>query len=159
LSGSPAWTELFPTGTPPGARVYHSAVYDPNARRMIVFGGASQAGPMLNDVWALSLGGTPAWSPIPMVGGPAARARHVAAFDAGRNLMLIHGGGASTTCQFKDLWTLTFTGTPTWHFQVTNGLPVPCTSDEGAVVDPTSGHLFISGRVTGVPQRVIWEVL
>src|SRR5262249_37259850 len=57
FGGTPAWTELFPAGTPPEARTFHSAVYDPNAKRMIVFGGGSQSGPYLNDVWTLSLTG------------------------------------------------------------------------------------------------------
>jgi len=159
FSGTPAWIELHPTGGPPEPRAYHSAVYDPNGKRMIVFGGASQSGPLVKDVWTLSLTGPLAWTQLalPAVGAPAARSRHVAAFDAGRNLMLIEGG-ASSSSDLKDLWTLTLTGTPTWHFQVTNGLPAPTISDEGAVFDAVSGHMLITGRVTGVPQRVIWEV-
>lgn len=38
----PSWIQLFPTGTPPPARTVHSAVYDANDNRMIVFGGGNQ---------------------------------------------------------------------------------------------------------------------
>src|SRR5262249_10183565 len=153
FSGTPVWSELHPTGTPPAPRAYHSAVYDPNGKRMIVFGGGSQAGPLLKEVWALALTGPLAWAQIPMVGGPAARPRHVAAFDPGRNQMVVHGGSTgTTTCDFKDLWTLTFTGTPTWHFQIPSGaVPAPCTVDEGAAFDPVSGSIYITGRLDGVP--------
>src|SRR5262245_6817455 len=57
FSGTPVWSELHPTGTPPAPRAYHSAVYDPNGKRMIVFGGGSQAAPLLQAVWALALTG------------------------------------------------------------------------------------------------------
>ena len=51
LGSGPAWTELVPAGTPPGARAGHSTIYDPVRDRMVVFGGADPY--HLNDVWAL----------------------------------------------------------------------------------------------------------
>ena len=40
VSGSPAWIQLFPAGSPPPApRAYHSAVYDPAANVMTIFAG------------------------------------------------------------------------------------------------------------------------
>src|SRR5262245_2393823 len=77
LFGTPAWTELAPIGGPPAARQFHSAVYDPNGKRMIVFGGAPSSGPLVKDVWTLSLIGSPVWTQVTLVGGPAARQRHV----------------------------------------------------------------------------------
>ena len=47
LAGTPAWSALAPSGTPPSWRYMHSAIYDPVRDRMVVFGGSS-----LNDVWA-----------------------------------------------------------------------------------------------------------
>jgi hypothetical protein len=38
-------------------------VYDSRRGRMLVFGGANFGG-FLNDVWALSLTGTPAWTAL-----------------------------------------------------------------------------------------------
>src|SRR5262245_32192648 len=35
-----SWTELNPSGTPPAGRLWHSAVYDSEHNRMILFGGA-----------------------------------------------------------------------------------------------------------------------
>jgi hypothetical protein len=56
LAGSPAWSELSPTGSPPSAHHGHTAIYDPVRDRMVVFGGVG--GGVLDDVWALSWGHT-----------------------------------------------------------------------------------------------------
>lgn len=39
FSGSPRWTRLVPSGSPPGARSRHVAIYDPARNRMLVHGG------------------------------------------------------------------------------------------------------------------------
>jgi hypothetical protein len=39
LTGTPAWSQLTPAGTPPPPRRGHTAVYNPTSDRMIVFGG------------------------------------------------------------------------------------------------------------------------
>ena len=65
-AGSPAWTQLLPTGGPPIPRIFHTAVYDPGSNRMIVFGGNNcftAGAAYYNDVWVLTnsngSGGTP----------------------------------------------------------------------------------------------------
>ena len=71
LAGTPAWTQLTPTGTPPSGRYGHSAIYDPVRDCMVVFGGYGPAGEgegPLNDAWALSLAGTPAWTQLTPAG-------------------------------------------------------------------------------------------
>lgn len=57
LGPTPAWTQLNPTGGFPGARDSHTAVYNEDTNRMIVFGGrfTSLVGEIrLNDVWVLT---------------------------------------------------------------------------------------------------------
>lgn len=58
LTGTPAQAGLAPAGTPPSGREHHSAMFDPNRDRMVIFGGSSDGGD-LADVWALTWG-TPA---------------------------------------------------------------------------------------------------
>src|ERR1035441_3346238 len=78
VAGTPAWTQLFPTGGLPPARNDHTAVYDPGSNRMVVFGGLncldSVSSDWFNDVWVLTnangLGGTPAWIQLAPTGGP-----------------------------------------------------------------------------------------
>ena len=53
LGGTPAWTQLAPSGAP-AARAGQSAIYDTANNRMTIFGGATNSGLLLNDVWALS---------------------------------------------------------------------------------------------------------
>ena len=80
LGGTPAWTQLSPTGGPPATRTEHSAVYGVANARMIVFGGDKHIGSCdgpVNDVWVLAnadgLGGTPAWTQLSPTGpGPVA---------------------------------------------------------------------------------------
>src|SRR5262245_5935623 len=64
------WTQLMPSGLPPAARQGHTAIYDPIRDRMIVFGGAIQGNTDKNDVWALSLGASPAWTQLTPSGTP-----------------------------------------------------------------------------------------
>ena len=39
LGGTPAWTKLTTSGTHPGTRFFHTAVYDTINNKMMVFGG------------------------------------------------------------------------------------------------------------------------
>jgi hypothetical protein len=74
LTGSPAWTELNPVGTPPAARgglaSNPASRYDWISGRLIVFGGLTQSG-LANDAWVLSglvaSSGTPSSSPTATV--------------------------------------------------------------------------------------------
>jgi len=65
--GTPTWTQLSPSGTPPAGREEHSAVYDPSHNLMTVFGGNNSTS-VLRDTWVLSnangLGGTPTWKQL-----------------------------------------------------------------------------------------------
>jgi len=60
LSGTPQWTRLNPAGVGPSPRFAHSTIYQPGQDRVILFGGFDVA--FRNDVWALSLSGTPTWT-------------------------------------------------------------------------------------------------
>ena len=60
LSGSPAWTQLSPSGAPPDPRYFHTAIYDPVRDRMLIADGNTASGNP-DDVWELSLS-TPAWN-------------------------------------------------------------------------------------------------
>ena len=113
LGGTPAWTQLAPTGTLPSARALSKAVYDPASNTMMVFGGAWTTD--LNDVWILShangLGGTPAWTQLAPAGGTIpARFGHTAVYDPGLNRMTVFGGWDNTIGRleiFSDAWVLT----------------------------------------------------
>ena len=110
LSGAPAWTQLAPAGAPPAGRYAASTIYDPIGDRMILYGGTYRAGPTsvaLDDVWALSLTGTPAWTQLEPSGVvPPGRWNHSAVFDSVRYRMVIFAGENPTI--FHDTWALTW---------------------------------------------------
>jgi len=104
--GTPAWSQLSPTGTAPIARSGHSAIYDSADNRMVVHGGVIGTGPVRNDTWILTnangLGGTPAWSQlVPTAAGPY-RASHTAIYDSVSNEMVIFGGDSQLAKTFTD---------------------------------------------------------
>ncbi|PYM08967.1 MAG: hypothetical protein DMD82_01220, partial [Candidatus Rokuibacteriota bacterium] len=91
FSGPSLWSRLLPAGAAPSARFAHSVIYQPTQDRVILFGGFDTA--FRNDVWALSLSGTPTWSQLTPAGPPPpARWAHVAIYDAARDRMIVFGG-------------------------------------------------------------------
>jgi hypothetical protein len=119
--GRPTWQQLCsPTscGAGPAARWAASAVYDPVAGRVIVFGGRSTSGATLDDTWALTLSPTPHWEQLAS-GGPRPPARWSAAsaYDPARRRMVVWGGqtGAdSAATPRNDTWSLALDATPAW---------------------------------------------
>jgi len=128
LGGTPAWTQLSPTGSP-DAVDQSTAVYDPATNVMIVFSG----GNYVNSVWTLSnangLGGTPAWTSLianGAAGAPKGRYGAAAIYDSTSNRMTIYGGGSDngiTNPDFDfvalgDVWVLANAngtgGNPAW---------------------------------------------
>ena len=94
VSGSPAWVQLSPAGTTPSARYGHSAVYDPNTNRMIVYGGNEKGQSDTTQTWVLSnangLGGAPSWT-LTSSSGPQ-RSYQSAIYSQETNKMVIFGG-------------------------------------------------------------------
>ena len=50
IGGTPAWTQLSPTGGPPAARTQHTATYQTSTGRMTIFAGWDNNN-ALNDTW------------------------------------------------------------------------------------------------------------
>ncbi|HLG59717.1 MAG TPA: kelch repeat-containing protein [Vicinamibacterales bacterium] len=97
LGGTPAWTLLSPSGTPPAPRSFSSSVYDPASNRLTMFGGRDASNVLFNDVWVLSdangTGGTSAWLQVTgLTSFPEARTAHTAIYDATTNEMIVLGG-------------------------------------------------------------------
>lgn len=112
--GTPIWTQLSPSGTPPPGRASTSAVYDAKSNRLTIFGGDSGGDPY-QDAWVLThangLGGAPAWTqlgPFPVL--PSGRFYHTGVYNPKKNRMTIYGGidvydGAHVTIA-NDVWVL-----------------------------------------------------
>ena len=95
--GTPTWTQLSPSNSPPPGREAPTATYDATNNRMTIFGGASSSA-LLNDVWVLSgangVGGPPAWTQLSPTGNvpPAPRYAHTAVYDPASNTMIVFAG-------------------------------------------------------------------
>jgi uncharacterized membrane protein YhdT len=51
------WQQLAPSGAMPAPRANAMVAYNPASQRLIVFGGGTASGAMLNDLWVLALAG------------------------------------------------------------------------------------------------------
>jgi hypothetical protein len=155
LAGTPAWTQLAPSGTPPSPRRGHAAAYDPVGHRLIVIGGDD--GSLRNDAWALSLAGPPAWTNLAPTGTPpSGRWRHSAAYDSAGQRVLVFGGNDGSRRQ--DLWALSLIGSPSWVLLGPNGAPPAARDGHVAIVDRTRRLMFVQGGDIGAPTPDVWSL-
>jgi hypothetical protein len=156
LSGTPAWSQLNPSGAPPSARSNHTAIYDPVGDRMVVFGGMDASGPR-NDTWALSLGVSLAWSQLAPGGGPpSVRYRQTAIYDPLRDHMVIFGGRDENGYRF-DTWELAGLGAAALE----PGTQVPLRlALRPACPNPASGPMLIRFElpVAGSVRLAVFDV-
>jgi hypothetical protein len=160
LGGTPAWTQLLPSGGPPSGVYGSSAVYDPANNIMTVFAGLNAAGTAAtNGVWTLShangLGGTPEWTNIVAngaAGSPAKREFPTAVYDTANNRMIIFGGeafsGQFSFSGFNDVWVLTNAnglGTPAWTQLRVSGLAPDPRFTHTAVYDAINNQMMVFG--------------
>jgi uncharacterized protein (TIGR03437 family) len=98
------WRELTPSsGIQPDARRNGAAIYDPVAKRFIIFGGTGNTG-TYNDTWAFDLAAK-AWTRLDTTGTtPAPRLGFDAVYDVTGHQMVIYAGQG--TGFFNDTWTL-----------------------------------------------------
>jgi hypothetical protein len=156
LAAAPAWNTLAPSGAPPAPRTDAMAIYDPTRDRMVISGGALDAGTLATDTWALTLGSGPVWVPLATDG--AAPGGLTALYDPGRDRMVTLGTCAvAVTAGCPDpepgLWGLWFGGVL--------GVPAPQTTSQLALAqnrpNPTRGPATIEfslGQRGSVSLRV-----
>ena len=157
LAGSPAWSVLAPAGSPPSARRYHTAIYDPVRDRMVVFGGYD-ATSLRNDVWALSLSGSPAWSALTPAGSlPPPRSYHTAICDPVRNRMVVFGGVDGTSLR-NDVWALSLSGSPAWSELAPAGSLPSARYTHTAIYDPVRDRMVVFGGYDGTRRNDVWAL-
>lgn len=162
LRATPILAGSTVTGGLPPARHDHSVVFDETAQlatmngfresqRMILFGGETDAGAPLGDVWALTRNeyDVRAWTqlspaPDPQYGSPAPRSRHQAVYSAADSTMIVVGGRGAGGAPLGDVWALHLPGTnPTglhWEkLNPTGAAPELARFGHSVVLDAT-GH-------------------
>ncbi|MHC4600099.1 MAG: Ig-like domain-containing domain, partial [Planctomycetota bacterium] len=113
------WALVGAAGTAPSARQGHTAVYDPDNGRMIVFGGITNTlgvGQPLMDCHELTLtGGSEAWAVLSPPSPPPARWGHTAVFETTKKRMIVFGGDTGFLGVLNDVWALDLTtGAEAW---------------------------------------------
>jgi hypothetical protein len=135
VGGTPTWIPLNPPAPLPAGRAEHSAVYDPSANTMTIFGGCNDGiMDVPNDVWVLNSangrGGQPSWIQLAPTGTlPAPRCSAVVTYSAttqpASSVMTVYGGCCPS---LGDLWVLTgangVAGSPAWQ-QLAQNTPAP----------------------------------
>jgi hypothetical protein len=114
---------------------------------------------MLNDVWALSLQGSPAWVQITPGGTPpAGRSGHTAIYDAGRDRIIVFGGRSSSEA-LNEVWALILWPSPTWS-KLSPALTPPRRCGHTAVYDPTHFRMIAFGGWDGefVMRNDVWTL-
>ena len=168
------WFPPLPEGSGPVARHDHTAVYDHDSNRMVVFGGADAGRQPLSDVRVLTnanaKAGTPEWIPLNPSGGvPAGRSQHSAVYDETSDRMIIFGGSGvpSEDCDsrsgvFGDVWVLVnadgMGGAPNWVELTPTATPPPARREHGAVYDAGSNRMIVFGGLdpSGGALNDVW---
>src|SRR5439155_1705205 len=144
LAGTPAWSALAPAGTPPSARIWHTAIYDPVRDRMLVFGGYDGRS-LLNDGWALSLAGSPAWTALAPAGSPpSARSSPTASYDPVRDGLVVLRGNDDISL-LNDVFALPLAGTPAWSALAPARTPPSARLYHTAIYDPVRDRMLVFG--------------
>lgn len=157
LGDSTSWNLVTASGTPPATRARHSAVFDPDSNRMIVFGGLTAEGGLheLDDVWSLDLAGGPRWNRLqPTGGGPAARFYHSAIYDPPRHRMVVFGGSSLAGTVFSDVWCLWLTPAPRWELIASDSVPLQ-RDHHVAIRDPARDRMIVFG---GNASNDVWAL-
>ena len=142
---APAWSRLVAEGDPPVPRWGAASVFDPVRRRLIVFGGIASA--PLQDVWALTLAGTPRWTRLTVRGvPPSARFCASAVYDSRRDGMIVYGGNAGSEqspAPLRDAWFLSFADGDAWMPLDTRGTPPLGRWMHAAMYDPVRDRMLV----------------
>ena len=136
--GTPAWTQLSPSGTAPAPRINAAATYDPATNRMMIFAGQNGGGSACgtySDSWVLTnangSGGTPTWIKLSPTGSiPPGQYGPSSFYDSVNNRMVVAGGSGivSGVCTLTNgVWVLSnangIGGTPAWTNLLPEGAP------------------------------------
>ncbi|MBK8100821.1 MAG: hypothetical protein IPK26_27355 [Planctomycetes bacterium] len=140
----PSWALAATTG--PGARQFHSMVYDSQRQRAMLFGGHNNYA----DTWHWD--GT-SWTLLAAT-GPLARHSHGMAFDSRRGRTVLFGGERSLSIYLGDTWE--WTGSA-WQPQLLAAGPVPRRNHAMAYDSQRGRTLLFGGYGSGGFLNDTWE--
>ena len=154
--GEPAsgWRLLSTVGAGPIGRLGCAVAFDPAERRLLLYGGWGQYSND-DDLWSLSVAGTPTWSHIPTTGQalPPRTDAFMFVDEAARQIVLF-GGSTSATDPTGELiyprnaWTLPLDSSPTWALVPVSNSPPSIRNYAQCAWDPQRRRLLVHGGMT-----------
>jgi len=148
------WVEVIAPGTGPGPRAYPAIAYDSLRNRLLLFGGGPDTG-VHDDVWALSLSGTPTWQQLTPSAGPTPRWAAVAAYDEARDQFVVATGSDIT----NDIWVLPLASPTAWTQLHPSGPSPSPRYLAAAAYAPSNQKFVLFGGFTGsVALGDVWSL-
>lgn len=148
------WRQLPTLGSGPIGNVGASVVIDQPNDRMLLYGGYKPyGGPMTNELWALSLSGTPTWSVVPAT-TDTMRVRMDAfmCIDETTRRLVLYGGSALFSSGYaptNDVWTLPLdSGPAVWTVVPVTNAPPPARNYAQRAWDPQRRRILEHGGFT-----------
>ena len=158
------WEPLAPAGAPPPPGWTHTAFYDQERDRMLVFQPTATG----VGVWELSLSPLQWRALYPAGMAPGGRSAYTTVFDDQRNRILLYGGVRSSEppnpvlVPFNDVWAFDLAGDGSWYRPVIAGEDAPRVWGHGAVYDRVRDRMIVCGGLTGSAYgsltSVTWEL-
>jgi N-acetylneuraminic acid mutarotase len=142
------WTDLQPEGEAPSPRGFHSLVFEPGSREVLLFGGEDRDGG-LNDTWAYDPG-TNVWTELDPAGElPSQRSGHSMIFEAESGTVILFGGhDREDKAGLNDTWTYD-PQTNAWLALDTRGVSPPARDSHALVYDPRASKVILFGGWDG----------
>jgi len=143
------WSQMAPPQSP-SARLDAAMAFDPNRRRLVLFGGIDlTTGQLLNDTWEYN-GIT--WTPRPTPNAPTPR-RTTIAWDPVRQRTMLFGGDEGLSgMSFNDTWE--YDGS-TWTQSISALAPPP--AGRAAVCYDTARSVMVALAINASGQAETWE--
>lgn len=147
LAGSGTWAPIFGSGTPSNRRE-GVGIYDPAGQRFMFFSGLGNGNVHLNETWALSLSGPPAWTHLAPAGTvPSARSGSRGFYDALRSRMVIFGGVNEN--YDNDTRALSLSGPLAWsNLFADDSDRIPARRDNSSAIRTGTQEMFTFGGAT-----------
>ena len=161
LDGRVQWSFFRVAGPVPIPRYGATAIYDPVRDRVLMFGGSLPPYPSsvaTNEVWSLSLSGTPVWTRLEISGpAPSARYLHTAIYDSASDRMIIYAGG-SWSSRLGDVWALDLSGAHGWTEIVAQTPAPPARREHAATYDAVHNRMIVFGGLGPGYLKDTWEL-
>ncbi len=138
--GSGVWTRIFEREGP-GLRCLHSASFDRQGGRMVIYGG-QRSGP-LDDIWAFDFA-TNTWTELTPQQRPPGRMFTAQVYDVYHRRALLFVGNLGGQVRTNEVWAFDLQ-TNTWHLLPALGPPPPARDGAVAVMVESEGRVVVFG--------------